>query len=264
MIKERAKGFVSGMLAMVLLMGLIGTAAATVGQRTVNLDYTGINITLNGKPITPTDANGNVVEPFAISGTTYLPVRGIANALGLGVSWDAATQTVILTSGAPVSTPSMPSTPTGTYSRTNPAPVGTAQSVTVDSYSGNYTASAIIVDSLRGDAAWNKIKDANMFNSAPEAGKEYVLVKIHLSLDSIDGEKSVSFSGYDFTPYSSTNAEYASTFTVAPSPTFSGSLYQGGTLEGYSVYLVDKTDTAPKLVFGAKYDGTGGIWFAMS
>ncbi|SBW04205.1 hypothetical protein KL86CLO1_11877 [uncultured Eubacteriales bacterium] len=51
---------------------------------------------------------------------------------------------------------------------------------------------------------------------------------------------------------------------MAPSPTFSGSLYQGGTLEGYGVYLVDKTDTAPKLVFGERYDGTGGIWFAMS
>ena len=49
------------------------------------------------------DANGNYVEPFIIDGTTYLPVRGIASALGLNVGWDGATKTVLLTT--PESTP---------------------------------------------------------------------------------------------------------------------------------------------------------------
>ena len=39
-----------------------------------------------------------MVEPFAISGTAYLPVRVISNALGLDVGWDAGTSTVILSS----------------------------------------------------------------------------------------------------------------------------------------------------------------------
>ena len=51
---------------------------------------------LNGKEIVPTDANGNVVEPFTIDGTTYLPVRGIASALGMNVGWDGETNTVSL------------------------------------------------------------------------------------------------------------------------------------------------------------------------
>lgn len=97
---ERTKSFISGMLVMGLLVALIGTAAATVRQRTANLDYADIKITLNGKAVTPIDANGNVVEPFTISGTTYLPVRGIASALGLDVTWDGATSTVGLSGNA--------------------------------------------------------------------------------------------------------------------------------------------------------------------
>lgn len=60
--------------------------------------YNNIRITLDGATITPKDANGNSVEPFIIDGTTYLPVRGIASALGLSVSWDGTNKTVLLSS----------------------------------------------------------------------------------------------------------------------------------------------------------------------
>ena len=78
--------------------------AATTGDVQKTLSYNDIKITLNGQEITPTDANGQYVEPFIIDGTTYLPVRGIASALGLEVGWDAATKTVQL-SGGSASTP---------------------------------------------------------------------------------------------------------------------------------------------------------------
>ncbi len=51
---------------------------------------------LNGQEIQPKDANGFYVEPFIINGTTYLPVRAVADSLGIHVSWDSSTQTVIL------------------------------------------------------------------------------------------------------------------------------------------------------------------------
>ena len=44
----------------------------------------------------PKDANGNVVEPFTMNGTTYLPVRAISNAFGKDVEWDGATQSVYI------------------------------------------------------------------------------------------------------------------------------------------------------------------------
>ena len=79
--KERRKGFIAGVLVSTILMGLVGTAAATVGSRTLTADYNNIKISVNGSTITPTDANGNVVEPFAINGTTYLPVRAVQTRL---------------------------------------------------------------------------------------------------------------------------------------------------------------------------------------
>jgi hypothetical protein len=36
------------------------------------------------------------VEPFVSDGTTYLPVRAIADALGKNVSWDNATKSVYI------------------------------------------------------------------------------------------------------------------------------------------------------------------------
>lgn len=260
--KKQWKSFVSGILVSALIFGLGVTAMAYQQQAT--LDYTGIKITLNGTPVSPTDASGAAVEPFAMNGTTYLPVRGIANALGLGVSWDQATQTVALTDGNAAVTPPAEVPPAATgYSRTNPAPIGTIQSVAIESILGNYNISAVVLDSLRGDAAWKKIKEANSFNSPAEEGKEYILLNLRLSLDSVEDDAAKSFSSYSFTPYSGTNVEYPSAFAVVPTPSFSGSLYTGGTMEGYVVYAVDTNDTAPKLVIGAKYDGTGGIWFSM-
>lgn len=96
MTKWSNKSFAAGIVSGLLAVSLIGTAAATVGQMTAQLDYTDIKIVMDGQEIEPKDAAGNYVEPFAISGTTYLPVRAVANALGLDVGWDGATKTVTL------------------------------------------------------------------------------------------------------------------------------------------------------------------------
>lgn len=94
---RRIPGFLSGFLTAALIIALCFPAfASTVRQ--LNANYSGIKITLDGAEIVPTDANGATVEPFTVDGTTYLPVRAIANALGLVVEWDGATQTVKLSS----------------------------------------------------------------------------------------------------------------------------------------------------------------------
>jgi hypothetical protein len=58
--------------------------------------YNNMKISLDGVVLTPTDANGNAVEPFAVNGTIYLPLRSIGNALGLGVNWNGGTATAEL------------------------------------------------------------------------------------------------------------------------------------------------------------------------
>lgn len=95
--RRQWKGFISGILVTVIVLGL-GASALAATARQLNATYSGIQITLDGKTITPKDANGAVVEPFAVDGTTYLPVRAVADALGLGVEWDGERNTVVLTS----------------------------------------------------------------------------------------------------------------------------------------------------------------------
>ncbi len=77
-----------------------GESSGNVGTALYTLVYRGIKIILDGALITPRDASGNVVEPFIIDGTTYLPVRALSNALGFDVGWDNATSTVSISSGA--------------------------------------------------------------------------------------------------------------------------------------------------------------------
>ena len=92
--KERLKGLLLGIIIGVM----IATTSVIASNGTIQkiLNYNNIKITMNGQEVKPTDANGNYVEPFIIDGTTYLPVRGIANALGLYVDWDSKTNTVKL------------------------------------------------------------------------------------------------------------------------------------------------------------------------
>ena len=75
-------------------------------EEKVAINYRKIKIVLDGEEITPCDGLGNTVEPFIMSssGTTYLPLRAVSQALGLNVHWDEATNTVKLSSGGNVKT----------------------------------------------------------------------------------------------------------------------------------------------------------------
>lgn len=88
------KGFVSGILAASLAVGLGITAMAAV--RTIQVEDD-IQVTLNGARFTPKDVNGNEVPLFSYNGTTYAPVRAICEAAGLKVDYDSATYTAVLT-----------------------------------------------------------------------------------------------------------------------------------------------------------------------
>ncbi len=92
--KKRLQGLVAGVLIGVILTS--GAVFAKQTSKTAELFYNNIKIKLNGQEVRPKDANGNYVEPFIIDGTTYLPVRAVANALGINVNWDSSTNSVLL------------------------------------------------------------------------------------------------------------------------------------------------------------------------
>lgn len=92
----------------------VSAFAAGGYTKQATLEYDNIKIQIDGQQITPKDPNGKTVEPFIINGTTYLPVRAVADAVGYGVSWDSKTNTVKLSSSGSTDVPAGPSTKVGT------------------------------------------------------------------------------------------------------------------------------------------------------
>lgn len=86
-------------LFLTLLFALSITVSIwAAGSRTEEIKavYRDIKLVVDGVLITPKDANGSVVEPFIVNGSTYLPVRAVGEALGKTVSWDGETGTVYI------------------------------------------------------------------------------------------------------------------------------------------------------------------------
>ena len=92
--KKRLQGLIAGVLIGTILTN--GVAFAKQISETAELFYNSIKIYIDGGEIVPKDANGNIVEPFIMNGTTYLPVRAISNAFGKDVEWDGTTQSVYI------------------------------------------------------------------------------------------------------------------------------------------------------------------------
>lgn len=257
---QRTKDILTGVIISALVITMGTTAFAKVSKMNIIANYNNIKIVVDGKEL-KTDK-----EPFIYDGTTYLPVRAVGEAVGKTVSWDGNTNTVTLSSSEKTSTSSTSNTQTATiYSRTNPAPVNTVQTYTKNSkYGSSYTVSLRVAEVYRGASAWEKVKAANMFNDEAPAGKEYIVAKLVATVITSEEDKAIDFSTYSFTPFSGSNVEYEMALAVAPDPVFGGSVYAGGTTEGYGVFLVDKNDANPKIVYGQNYDGTGGVWFSLT
>lgn len=80
------------MLSIVMTMSLNMSALAIEAEE----DPT-VSVTVDGENIELKDAGGSELNPVMIDGSTYLPVRAVAEALGLDVNWDRAAREVQLT-----------------------------------------------------------------------------------------------------------------------------------------------------------------------
>ena len=84
-----------------------GTALANAGRVAVQALRGGITVQLHGNTMNLATED----QPVVIDGRTFLPVRAIADGLGLDVQWDPATQTVIIGEGSGVPTTPPTQTP---------------------------------------------------------------------------------------------------------------------------------------------------------
>lgn len=89
------KAFAMGMLTSLIIVTSIVTVNAGMSSKNIEV-FTGVNLSVDDNPLNPKDANGDSVEAFIYNGTTYLPVRAVADAFEKAVAWDGSTSTVYL------------------------------------------------------------------------------------------------------------------------------------------------------------------------
>lgn len=257
---------------MVAVVGL-GTVALAAGE------------TFGGLPVVRVVVNGVELSTpgVTVEGRSMAPVRALAESLGGTVAWDQATFTATVTAldaaalkaeneklkaevaelKAKLQPAATPHGAVGT-SRANPAAVGHTMTIYYLSAFDRYTAKVTLLEVIRGDDAWQKIKAANMFNQAPKDDTEYIAARIRFELVSIPDGKALEVSPADFKAVSAAGKEYDWTTAVPPEPSLRTKLYEGASHEGWAVFAVDRSDSAPILAYGRKADdGTGGIWFSL-
>ena len=104
--KRKTTYFLAGVLLVLLLLTMSVTALASDGSFTITIHP--IRIMVNGEVFQPKDVNGDDVMVFTVNGTTYAPLRALAEAYGLEVGYDAATNTATVNSPGQNAVPAVP------------------------------------------------------------------------------------------------------------------------------------------------------------
>jgi hypothetical protein len=238
-----------------IILGVVigGILASSVPALANNIDvvFNKIKVTVNGNSVT--------ADNVLINGRTYVPLRAISEMLNKDVTWDEKTSTAGVNDKDYLDTSKMPG-----YSRNNPADMN--QKVNIKFKSGfddklnsiEYSANFTVKEIIRGDSAWELVKNANMFNKAPETGYDYLIAKIEFEL--LEGKQQLDLSPYDLRLISYDGKEYENTYTEPPEPKIYTKLYKGAKHEGYAVFQVSVKDSNPLITFGRDYKGNGGCW----
>lgn len=105
-----------------------------------------------------------------------------------------------------------------------------------------------ILEIVRGNDAWNLVKQANQFNEPPSKGYEYIAVKLHVrNIGTSDDSKRID--GYFYHLTGSANTLHNLPSVVEPEPALDISLYPGGEFEGWVVFQSMIGETNLMIVF---------------
>lgn len=100
--KIRKSVLICSALALILSFSAGASAASTLEKIQANLNH-GLSFLLNGEKWTPEDANGNKAAPISYKGTTYVPLRAVAEATGAEIKFDGAKGQISISTGSEAS-----------------------------------------------------------------------------------------------------------------------------------------------------------------
>jgi hypothetical protein len=128
-----------------------------------------------------------------------------------------------------------------------------------------------LLEVVRGEKAWQRIKEANSSNTPPEGDLEYVLARMKFEMSSrTPGSKSYSIrSGQtgQFHAFSAEGQPYETPALVLPKPELEGTLRSGESMEGWIAFGVLKSEAKPLMNFDPASGAAKGqgklIWFRL-
>lgn len=141
--------------------------------------------------------------------------------------------------------------------RANPMPLNSPLSVAgtmtdTDTYDDfDVSMDITVIESIRGQKAWELIQAENQFNEPAPEGKEYILNKIQIkAYDIASPENKFNMSEADFEYVSGSGTTYGvdGSYAVIPN-SLDATLYNDATGEGYIYGIIDKSDTDPLVKF---------------
>ncbi len=142
-----------------------------------------------------------------------------------------------------------------------------------DQYLGGdelYDAKITVLQVVRGEKAWDLVKEASASNQPPKPGFECLLarVRFEFSARTSPSHYSYAINGSQFTATAADSKEYeASSLAAQPNPELNGTLKPGDSLEGWVAFLVPRNDDRPLMVFredvGTVSHRGGGTWFQL-
>ena len=156
----------------------------------------------------------------------------------------------------------------------SPAPIGTTLAGIIEC-GGGYTSHELydmkitLLEVVRGEEAWKRIKEASASNKPGTAGSEYVLarVKFEYFARGSPGLCTHQLSPEQFTAFSADGNDYKIVSVVLPKPEMRGTLRSGQSLEGWVAFLVPQQDKKPIMNYSADVGGAvlhgGGKWFQL-
>jgi hypothetical protein len=151
-------------------------------------------------------------------------------------------------------------------SPTNPAAVNTPVRSMIELgsvYTNIYDITITVLETVRGNAAMDRLKAASPDVKAPANGFEYVLARIkfdfkgryvsdNLPFDLGDEPLQwVALSGSDLT-------EYSRVSVTVPKPALAGRIKPGNSTEGWVAFTVQQKDSKPVMVFDPDTGGATG------
>jgi hypothetical protein len=133
-------------------------------------------------------------------------------------------------------------------SRKDPLPMG--EPATTDDWQ------ATLLEVLRGDEAWETIREANRYTDPAAKGTEYVLARIAVRNISIR-DAAASIGGSRFRATGSNNILYEYPWISGVEPALDAELFPGGEAEGWVVAQVSEDEGNMMLRFSPSYDFRG-------